>query len=89
MFSHRHRYEAVAVDHQTGPGVLWSQIIRSTVVLYRCSCTDAWSKTLDGKWTLTQIRGGASPPAGAPPSRPPLTGMPGDPPTPAAQPGQP
>jgi hypothetical protein len=56
LFGHGHRYEAVAVDYKPGQGLL-AIPPRSTVVLFRCRCGEVYSKAIDGKWTLGQVRG--------------------------------
>jgi hypothetical protein len=62
LFGHGHRYEAVAVDYKPGQGLL-AIPPRLTVVLYRCRCGEVYSKAIDGKWTLGQVRGEPEPSA--------------------------
>jgi hypothetical protein len=62
LFGHEHRYEAVAVDYKPGQGFL-AIPPRLTVVLYRCRCGEVYSKAIDGKWTLGQVRGEHEPSA--------------------------
>jgi hypothetical protein len=62
LFGHKHRYEAVAVDHKPGQGLL-AIPPRLTIVLFRCRCGEVYSKVIDGKWTLGQVRGEDEPSA--------------------------
>jgi hypothetical protein len=53
----RHTYRAVAVDHRRGLEERQPPAT-ATLVLYRCGgCGDAYSQTIDGNWTLAQVRG--------------------------------
>jgi hypothetical protein len=53
IFAHQHRYEAVAVEHST-PGPF---LPAGTVILWHCACNDVTSTRIDGRWTLSQVRG--------------------------------
>lgn len=53
IFGHKHEHEPIAVQHaQTGPFAA-----RTTIVLWRCACSDLTTQRLEGKWTLSQVRG--------------------------------
>jgi hypothetical protein len=51
---HQHRYQPAAVDHRRTPITGTT----TTLVLWRCPCAGgAYSTTLDGNWSLAQLRG--------------------------------
>ena len=53
IFGHTHDYEAVAVDH-SGGGFAGPA---GTTILWRCKCAHVFSERIEGKWTLSQVRG--------------------------------
>lgn len=53
IFGHRHRREAVAVQHRSIPFTAAS----ITLVLWRCGCGEVTAQELAGRWTLGQVRG--------------------------------
>ena len=53
IFGHTHDYEAVAIEHSAaGPFAP-----TGTAILWRCKCAHVFSERIEGKWTLSQVRG--------------------------------
>ena len=51
---HRHKYQIVA----TQPGMYAIMgTMRTTVVLYRCTCGHVKPESINGNWTVEQLRG--------------------------------